>query len=500
MSFAVISPFFPLEAQRLGLSEDAVALVFGIMPFAMLLASPAAGPLATALGRQTVLCAGASLLTLGGTCFGVGSVLTPGSTLLLTLLLCCRVMQGVGSALMVTCLFALLADSFPDSKGKVMGLAEMAGGLGWSIAPPLGGLLYSSGGFVLPFVVLGPLPLVILFPILLLMPRRPSSTATSSDHNDSPGRDGAVTVEGNACVRMRRLLSPGLVVSAFLAMVPFLSWATLDLGLTVWLTRYVGLGIRGATGIFTLIPAGYFCGSLGFGWITDKVEDKKLLIAGGLWATGLAYGMFYRYRLSTASQSTEEVMVIGVVCALLGLSFPAVMVPCLPDMHHCAQRSPWRSPPPPAVGAICHGVEGDTIWQAPRQKQRQRQLQLVAEEEDATNLISALYTTMMNLGGALGPGIGAMGIQRVGFPVTVALFGLAHLVLGLLLAVGVIMPRWVRRGAGRGRAVGVGSTESPHESHSSRSSNSYQPRGGGGRRLYQKVAMEDEVEADDDVE
>lgn len=139
MSFAVISPFFPLEAPRLGLSTEMVALVFGVMPLAMLLASPVAGPLATAFGRRTVLSAGALLLTLGGTSFGVGSALTPGSTLLIGLLLCCRVFQGVGSALMVTCLFAVLADCFPHSKGKVMGLAEMAGGLAGASRPPLAG-------------------------------------------------------------------------------------------------------------------------------------------------------------------------------------------------------------------------------------------------------------------------------------------------------------------------------------------------------------------------
>eukprot|EP01048_Picozoa_sp_COSAG05_P011226 COSAG05_NODE_1044_length_6057_cov_9.395267_5_plen_485_part_00 len=432
MSFAVISPFFPLEAPRLGLSTEMVALVFGVMPLAMLLASPVAGPLATAFGRRTVLSAGALLLTLGGTSFGVGSALTPGSTLLIGLLLCCRVFQGVGSALMVTCLFAVLADCFPHSKGKVMGLAEMAGGLGWSIAPPLGGVLYSSGGFVLPFIVLGPLPLLILVPILLLMPRRPAlSDATQSRRP---------TIHGGAWVRMRRLLTPGLVVSAFLAMVPFLSWATLDLGLTVWLTGPPhDLSVVGATGIFTLIPAGYFFGSLGFGWATDMVQEKKLLIAVGLWATGAMYVLFWPgwYRLVAASHDVE-VATIGILCGVLGLSFPAVMVPCLPDMHHCRQALP--SPPTPTPDSISSDGDGDEA------ALREHEEHCLLLEEDATNLISALYTTMMNLGGALGPFIGAATIKRVGFPVTVALFGGAHILLGCLLTAGVLLRRRRRSG------------------------------------------------------
>ena len=138
---------------------------------------------------------------------------------------------------------------------------------------------------MLPFIVLGPLPLLILIPILLLMPRRPALSDATQRRRP--------TIHGGAWVRMRRLLTPGLVVSAFLAMVPFLSWATLDLGLTVWLTGPPhDLSVVGATGIFTLIPAGYFFGSLGFGWATDKVQEKKLLIAVGLWATGAMYVLF----------------------------------------------------------------------------------------------------------------------------------------------------------------------------------------------------------------
>ena len=78
MSFALISPFFPLEAPRMGLDRDAVALVFGCQPLAMLFASPLAGPLATSFGRRRVLSVGAALLAVGGTCFGLGSILELG--------------------------------------------------------------------------------------------------------------------------------------------------------------------------------------------------------------------------------------------------------------------------------------------------------------------------------------------------------------------------------------------------------------------------------------
>eukprot|EP01051_Picozoa_sp_SAG22_P019560 SAG22_NODE_3653_length_1593_cov_1.744311_1_plen_253_part_00 len=230
--FALIAPFFPIEAPLLGMSQSQIATVFASMSVAQLVASPLAGPLATRLGRRAVLTAGASLLAVGGTAFGFGSVLRPvlGLDGLMAMLIGCRLLQGTGSALMVTCLFALLADAFPDAKGKVMGLAEMAGGIGWSVAPPLGGLLYDYGGFLLPFVLLGPLPLVTLAAILLSMP---AHVAVAAAEDGEGGGGGRQQVEGCAAVRVWRLMSAGLAVSALLAMVPFISFCVFDLGFTV---------------------------------------------------------------------------------------------------------------------------------------------------------------------------------------------------------------------------------------------------------------------------
>lgn len=44
-------------------------------------------------------------------------------------------------------------------------------GLGFMLGPPLGGVLYSAGGFKLPFIVLGSLLLSILPVVILILPR-----------------------------------------------------------------------------------------------------------------------------------------------------------------------------------------------------------------------------------------------------------------------------------------------------------------------------------------
>lgn len=168
MSFALISPFFPLYAPTVGLQLADISLIFGAMAFAQLVASPLAGPTITAAGRRTTLCIGTTLLSVSGTAFGVVPPLLDRGSAALTgvaapwvreTLVGLRLVQGVGAALTTTCVFAVLADAFPGSVGKVMGAAELAAGLGWTVAPPLGGLLYAAGGYSFPFTIFGPMPL-----------------------------------------------------------------------------------------------------------------------------------------------------------------------------------------------------------------------------------------------------------------------------------------------------------------------------------------------------
>eukprot|EP01046_Picozoa_sp_COSAG06_P032877 COSAG06_NODE_3316_length_5512_cov_47.523924_3_plen_83_part_00 len=60
---------------------------------------------------------------------------------------------------------AAVTRRWPDDTGKVMGAAELAGGLSYALGPPTGGFLYQYGGFLMPFVIQGFLPL--LFVVIL---------------------------------------------------------------------------------------------------------------------------------------------------------------------------------------------------------------------------------------------------------------------------------------------------------------------------------------------
>ena len=171
-------------------------MIFGVYYLPNVVSSLAAGVLASVYGRRRVLSAGCATLSAG--CVAIGLVppararaamrhrsaprpkqirerlsialherpgmqgfdgpaggqvpVVCGPELLFAGFIAARLLQGCGCALAQTCLFAMLADLWPEHTGKVMGTAELCAGTAYAIGPPLGGLLLALGGFSAPFI------------------------------------------------------------------------------------------------------------------------------------------------------------------------------------------------------------------------------------------------------------------------------------------------------------------------------------------------------------
>ena len=74
----------------------------------------------------------------------------------------------------------MLRDRFPDDQAKVLGLAVACGAFAFTIGPPVGGLLFVSMGFRVPFLIAGVLPPIVLSLVLLAAPSR-GGTPTAKD-------------------------------------------------------------------------------------------------------------------------------------------------------------------------------------------------------------------------------------------------------------------------------------------------------------------------------
>ncbi len=91
-----------------------------------------------------------------------------------------RVLQGLGSAATETASYAIAATLFPDNVTYMLGILEVANGLGYVIGPPVGGMLYNISP-MLPFLVVGLSPVPVLAALFHLLPRNLGDQAEPSD-------------------------------------------------------------------------------------------------------------------------------------------------------------------------------------------------------------------------------------------------------------------------------------------------------------------------------
>ena len=125
----------------------------------------------TAVGRLSDMVGRKLLYTYG---FGVFTVASAGCALApnLPVLVACRVVQGVGAAMLQANSVALIATAMPRGRlGRGIGAQGTAQALGLALGPAVGGLLIALGGWRLLFLVNVPAGLIGTVAGLLLLPR-----------------------------------------------------------------------------------------------------------------------------------------------------------------------------------------------------------------------------------------------------------------------------------------------------------------------------------------
>lgn len=90
-----------------------------------------------------------------------------------------RAVQGVTATMMQVLALSILIMRFPEKCGRVSAVNESALGLGFSISPFIGGLVYDKVGFLLTFIILGGSGFLMLGPLCV----------TSYSSMDGRGKD-----------------------------------------------------------------------------------------------------------------------------------------------------------------------------------------------------------------------------------------------------------------------------------------------------------------------
>ncbi|WP_179953441.1 MFS transporter [Desulfobotulus mexicanus] len=123
------------------------------------------GRLGDMLGRKRIYATGLLVFTLAS----MLCAMAPNVQMLIG----ARLLQGLGSAMIMACTPALLVDAFPDSqRGRVLGLNGAVVACGLTAGPAIGGFLLSLGSWRLIFYV--NIPIGLLATILVMMTLRES--------------------------------------------------------------------------------------------------------------------------------------------------------------------------------------------------------------------------------------------------------------------------------------------------------------------------------------
>ena len=107
---------------------------------------------------------------------------------------------------------------FPDNVTTVFSYTETCFGLGYTIGPAIGSLLYQAGGFSLPFLVVGVLGLALATGLLFLVPKIERTKREESCDDDSEDQEKRclkpLTLVAIAKVRVQLLNSKIIIVDA----------------------------------------------------------------------------------------------------------------------------------------------------------------------------------------------------------------------------------------------------------------------------------------------
>ena len=151
---ALQPPLYPLIAEQKGASPSQYGFVFGILNLSALIFAPLFGRFGNKIGSTY-------LYTMGSFSQGVISILfgllqyVTSTEVFIGLSYGLRFVNGIADAAVWGSSLAILLKMFPDKATTLMSYTEMCLALGYILGPSIGSLLYETGGFMLPYQVVG---------------------------------------------------------------------------------------------------------------------------------------------------------------------------------------------------------------------------------------------------------------------------------------------------------------------------------------------------------
>ncbi|CAK1548418.1 unnamed protein product [Leptosia nina] len=375
-SMSIMAPFFPKEATVKGLSNTMCGMVFSFYAVIMFLTSPFFGKYLPTIGVKFMFTAG---LFMAGACnvlFGTLALIED-TTVFLVLCFIVRGLEALGASAYSTASYVYVVNVFPDTIGSVLGILETFVGLGMSVGPAIGGLLYSIGGFGLPFYSLG-IVMVLTVPInMIFLP------------------DCEEYMSGSKPASILQLFKiPSIIITGLVIVIVSNTWAFLDPTLEPHLRQF-SLSTEQIGLIFLLLSSLYGVFSPIWGWVADRVHNHWCMMVWGLFLSTI--GLLLLGPSPYIPGLPPDLWLDLVALSILGMS---VALTLLPTFQGVLTSSIYEGGCPEAIATY--------------------------------SAVAGVWSCCYSLGEVLGPAVGGALAETYGFPFCATLCAAACFTMGVV--------------------------------------------------------------------
>ncbi|CAL4108385.1 unnamed protein product, partial [Meganyctiphanes norvegica] len=356
------APFYPAEAEKKGATATEYGLVFGVFELIVFIISPIYGKYLDRIGPRLMNNAGITTVAVMCICFGfLDRIDDPKLFIAMSFII--RIVEALGNAAFITSAFTLIAAEFQTNVGAAFAAMETFFGLGLIVGPTVGGALYELGGYTLPFVVMGALLFVAAILVCILLPKRDERPV---DHDTEKGTKGSM---------LTMLKIPSIAIFAFTIMAASISigflQATLEPHLRPLELTPVIMGV-----MFVLNGGAYAVLAPFWGWLCDHIFSPRLVTLVGSAIVSLSFILIGPVPFIPL-QMTLPLVIAALV--LHGVGFGAELV------------------------ATFTGIQQDAISNG------------FTEGLSTYGLVSGLWTSVFALGCFIGPSLGGLILDSIGF-------------------------------------------------------------------------------------
>lgn len=323
--FGIIMPIFARRLGEFGSGVEALGYMTMSFALARFIAAPIMGSLADRYGRRPMILVGLIAFALSN----IGFIYAPSMEVFIAV----RALEGALTAGIFPAAMGIVADIAPEeSRARWAGILMGSYGAGFILGPVLGGFLYDSFGFALPFIASAIMAVLALVTAFIVLPetrteeiRKREALVKSREKDVSPGRKVSVlkTLPRPLYIFGLLLLIDFVIVFTFAFVEPEmvfyfydeLGWTTIQFGIVVGV-----YGIAIVAGQWFLSP------------LSDRYARKPIIIIGMILNSILYIGL--------AFITNFYVLLAGALIAGLG---EALMMPSLSAFYMDIADQRYRS-------------------------------------------------------------------------------------------------------------------------------------------------------------